>query len=272
MLILLLLSLFVKVNGLHGKIDFREDQQGYSIVVRLQQSAGFDPDNSDDQRLIAELLRIGVNMSDLMRNNNGTGDFSSSEEEGVYGESDQELFSQGENPEALADRLQRIYHSPFAVGDQFYNIQDPRNDSPLPPDENFDFGVPLPLDDQMQRIDEALQLLNQNRQAEPHEANGALVIPRLNVVELPEQPVEAAVRRLLPGSPLRQEVDDQDVVLGVTTPPMDAGQRRTAEQAGLRNPQRRNVRPRRFAPDGPQLPFHRNHDDENGPAGGGVPA
>jgi hypothetical protein len=91
----------------------------------------------------------------------------------------------------------------------------------------------------------------------PQEANTPPVIARV-------------VRHLLPGSPLRQEV--QPNPQGFTTPQTNAGQPRTAEQAGLEEgrAQGRNVR-RRLDLDAPvhQLQYH--HDDENGPDGGGVP-
>jgi hypothetical protein len=89
----------------------------------------------------------------------------------------------------------------------------------------------------------------------------------------PENISQAARRRLFETSPLVREIQEEIAQnpQEFTTPPTNAGQPRTAEQAGLaRRVQVRNVR-RRLDLDAPvhQLQYHR--DDENGPDGGGVP-
>lgn len=92
---------------------------------------------------------------------------------------------------------------------------------------------------------------------------------------LPQQPqgdttppvAVRVVRHLFPGSPLRQEVNQNE----------GEDRRRTAEEAGLpdQGPERQRMRlaPRGLFGDNHQqnLPFHRDPDDQNGPNGGGVP-
>ncbi len=205
---------------------------------------------------------------------------------GVFDE--QEVFDQDEleddltpvfhgTPLALGEMPQVLYNSPYRQVGQV----EQGNQSPLAPNEDLDMQALLmnaalnvfgPAQQQVQNANRNLENIIEDQARALHQLQELLAQyqpadrrvgnPGANVLNV--TPPQAA-RRLFPGSPLRQEVPQN-------TPEAQEDRRRQAEDSPEGQPPRQ--RRRLNLEDEPvnQLPFHRNHDDENGPDGGGLPA